>query len=74
MGKRDFHEIQVRFGRILHIVTHPYLHFVSETDVCATNPCKNGGMCYTDYGGYFSCTCRVGFSGFDCDLGKVSGV
>ena len=63
----------MRFERILHIVTHTHLRFVSETDECACDPCHNDGVCLDSHNGY-SCTCTAGFAGTQCDEGKVLGV
>ncbi|XP_048579921.1 neurogenic locus notch homolog protein 1 isoform X13 [Nematostella vectensis] len=40
----------------------------AEFDVneCSKNPCKNGGVCKNEHGGY-SCACKVGFTGKNCE-------
>jgi len=36
-------------------------------DLCSTNPCQNGGSCYSDQGGYV-CECKSGYSGRNCEI------
>lgn len=40
---------------------------LAESDECADNPCKNGGIC-TDGLAEFECTCPEGFVGKDCGV------
>jgi hypothetical protein len=42
-----------------------------ETDVCADNPCQNGGKCIAD-GDTFSCQCPDGFSGPICEVAPAN--
>jgi hypothetical protein len=36
-------------------------------DPCAQNPCLNGGQCYPNNLGGFSCQCQPGYSGQRCE-------
>lgn len=40
--------------------------FSTESLKCASNPCKNGGICTEDETGYL-CDCPVGTTGYNCD-------
>uniref|UniRef100_A0A158Q8R8 Neurogenic locus Notch protein n=1 Tax=Elaeophora elaphi TaxID=1147741 RepID=A0A158Q8R8_9BILA len=44
--------------------------FCEETDICKTNPCMNGGKCFTDLvdTSSFKCICDEHFSGMRCEL------
>ncbi|KAI0225819.1 hypothetical protein LSAT2_023452 [Lamellibrachia satsuma] len=46
---------------------------ICENDVmeCLSAPCQNGGACRDDVGSYM-CDCLEGFSGVDCELGKIT--
>lgn len=39
----------------------------TEVNLCYSNPCANGGQCVRREGGY-TCVCRPGFAGTDCQL------
>ena len=52
-----------------HFLKQPSLYSFF-TDLCSTNPCQNGGSCYSDQGGYV-CECKSGFSGQNCQIGNV---
>ena len=41
----------------------------SDVNECASNPCQNGGHCKDLING-FKCTCKPGFTGPKCELGK----
>ena len=37
----------------------------AERSICFSNPCMNGGTCLDETYGY-RCSCRVGYSGINC--------
>ena len=41
--------------------------FFSVEDPCADNPCLNGGQCYPNNYGGFTCQCPSGYSGQRCE-------
>ena len=44
--------------------------FLSDSQVCDPNPCKNHGRCVSSSDGFFKCRCVAGFTGQMCD-GKL---
>ena len=48
-------------------------HYVCDTEVnlCYSNPCANGGTCLRKEGGY-TCQCRPGFAGQECQMDLAS--
>ena len=42
----------------------------SDIDDCASKPCQNGGSCSDMFNGY-SCSCAPGYTGEDCQTGKM---
>lgn len=43
--------------------------FIVSTDVCRTNPCKNGGTCTAvPTGAGYICKCRLGYTGIKCEF------
>ena len=48
-----------------------FFFFLEWTDVneCQSNPCQNGGRCIDGVGNY-SCDCKNGFEGKNCENGK----
>ena len=54
----------------------------SEINECESAPCKNGGTCKeedentstgTDAESFYSCVCKPGFTGKNCEIGKYAG-
>ena len=43
---------------------------VMDIDECESNPCKNGGNCTDGFNSY-SCVCPDGYTGINCEPGKV---
>ena len=50
-----------------------YYLFVDIDDDCESNPCENDGTC-TDMGDGYECECENGFTGTNCETGKVLNV
>jgi hypothetical protein len=40
-------------------------------DPCASQPCRNGGICQPVNGNSYQCICPSGYSGFDCSTRKL---
>jgi len=51
-----------------------YLDFVSSivVDACASEPCKNGGICTLSGKQDYVCDCRTGFSGTHCEIDEIA--
>ena len=43
---------------------------ISDIDECAPNSCQNGGTC-ADAVNSYTCTCVAGYTGYDCETGKI---
>ena len=45
--------------------------FISDLEYCARRkPCKNGALCRNVRAGQYSCTCKKGYTGRNCERGK----
>ena len=40
-----------------------------DIDDCASSPCQNGATCSDGINSY-SCTCNLGYTGANCEIGK----
>ena len=47
------------------------LIFCLDVNDCMPNPCENGGNCTA--GVAYSCTCIPGYTGTNCETGKLLG-
>ena len=45
------------------------LFYLSDTDECQSNPCRNDADC-VDLVNDYKCICKPGYEGKDCDHGK----
>jgi len=45
-----------------------FLFFVNLVNKCASSPCQHGGTCENQVLGY-TCTCKPGYSGNNCQTG-----
>ena len=45
-------------------------NFVSVADMCAEEPCKNGGTCNNGVNQY-TCDCAPGYEGTNCETGDT---
>lgn len=55
-------------GKVNAMLMH--LDFSSDGDQCEPSPCLNQGSC-KDHIGYYTCTCPPGFTGRNCEIGKL---
>jgi hypothetical protein len=44
-----------------------YFTFLAKVNICATQPCNNGGFCNSTDGISYTCKCKPGFEGRTCD-------
>ena len=51
-------------GFVLNII-----HFISDINDCADQPCLNGGTCIDEVNDY-TCRCADGYTGKNCSIGK----
>ena len=42
-----------------------------DTNECASNPCLNEGNCTTEHVGNYTCNCRTGYEGENCERGEI---
>ncbi len=50
---------------------HTSLYLSPDIDECNSSPCQNGGLCLDHENGY-TCFCRGGYTGTNCEIGKCS--
>lgn len=58
--------MEIFIPSMFHLFLLQHIFFISETNQCSPNPCKNGGTC-TDRNGKYECTCTIGFKGLTCE-------
>ena len=46
------------------------LFFFTDIDECVSAPCQNGGTC-TDQVNSYTCHCPPGYTGLQCQTGKI---
>ena len=61
-----------RHGDLL-IATDLYLAYgiIADINECASAPCRHGGSCLDRVNGYV-CRCRPGYTGVNCETGKLT--
>jgi collagen type VI alpha len=64
-----------RFAMVCCVTVKQHFHdcrclCVSDAGVCSPSPCRNGGTCIPGVGTY-TCECRAGFLGKNCEQGKI---
>ena len=42
---------------------------LTEINECVSNPCQNDGLC-KDYHLMYNCTCKLGYNGTHCEIGR----
>lgn len=55
-----------------HAGSNVFVSFLSAVNLCANNPCKNGGKCQVIGVDEFRCQCAKGFVGKNCEKGKYT--
>ena len=45
-----------------------WVSIFADVNECKRNPCKNGAVCVNSHGGY-TCQCKTGFKGKNCEHG-----
>ena len=53
-----------------HYYYNKYYYYCVDIDNCSPNPCQNGGACTDEVAGY-SCSCAAGYTGINCETGKI---
>lgn len=43
---------------------------LADVDPCSINPCFNGGSCVNHPSGNYTCICKSGWAGKQCEVGK----
>lgn len=43
---------------------------LADVDPCSINPCLNGGSCVNHPSGNYTCICKSGWAGKQCEVGK----
>ena len=43
---------------------------LADVDPCSINPCFNGGSCVNHPSGHYTCICKSGWAGKQCEVGK----
>ena len=57
----------------IYVYIYIYIYniiFILDIDNCSPNPCENGGSCTDEVAGY-SCSCAAGYTGTNCETGKI---
>ncbi len=54
-----------------HVKPPSHVYFVVDVDECASSPCQNGAPCI-DRTNSYTCRCRPGFTGTNCQTGEVT--
>ena len=53
------------YKEILVSITKANILYISDPNMCDSNPCQNGASCHSYFGGY-SCTCATNYGGTNC--------
>jgi hypothetical protein len=66
--KQDSHNCNMDYWRALFSLI--CLVYFTDIDDCQNTPCRNNATC-TDHVNNYTCTCASGFTGRNCQIGKV---
>ncbi len=59
----------VKWSRIVELFI-VFCLVIIPVDVCLSDPCQYGGVCFKQGTGYL-CACADGYTGVNCEIGKV---
>ena len=72
LGTRTFILPSFEIFKIISVPKYrlAFVLFYLDINECAVSPCKNGATCQNIFGSYL-CRCKAGFTGRNCNSGKV---
>ena len=80
---RFFHSLAILLSKpknLISLLSHTEESFISnvflcnffiDNSPCEPNPCKNGGICKNAGIGEYTCECKNGYTGRDCQQGSI---
>ena len=68
--KEIIHILCLKFVQIFFCFIQ-YLNLVfKDINECASSPCQHEGICTTEYVGNYTCNCKIGYEGENCETGE----